>query len=150
MSEADRPFRAFPYAPHCTMPTPWPHPRPVTTRALSVEDRCSHRDGIVRGRVPFGVSGGYRPGRRHGAHVLTASRRSAASIERIAPPPRTVREGPRGRATEIARPRGQSPAARRNRVRWPNGNRTRQRAVGDAPSSLSLTDRRYGRGELPN
>src|SRR5437867_9844040 len=127
------------------MPTPCPHPRPVTTAASRSEETMSHSDGIVSGSD----AGGYRPGSSHGAQVFTASRKVPRSIERDAPLPETTILVPSGPTLEIARPPGHSPAAWRNLARSANGRRTCHRDVGEAPSSRSMTGRRYGSGALP-
>src|SRR6266511_5274038 len=93
------------------MPTPCPHPRPLTTAASGPKETVSHSEGIVTGSV----AGGYRPGSRHGAQVFTSSRKVPRSIEREAPPPETTIVVPSKRTLEIIRPPGQSPAACRNR-----------------------------------
>src|SRR6185436_13369679 len=145
MRSADQPFFALPYAPHCTMPTPCPQPRPVATAAPREDATSYQSDGIVVGRTPVG----YRPGIRHGAHVLTVSRNAPASIDLVSPPPATCTVEPDS-ATDVMRaPSGQRPPARRNVARAPNGSGTRHRDVGEAPSSRSTTGRRYGSGALP-
>src|SRR5688572_28430597 len=150
MSEADRPRSAFPYAPHCTMPAPWPHPRPVKTAASPSDEMVIHRDGIVIGsEEPVELGGGYRPGSRHGAHRFTAPRKVLESIDRLAPAPFTTTAPPSRRTLEIAFARGHSPAAPRNVARSSNGSRTLQRETAEAPSSRSTTGRRYGSGGLP-
>src|SRR6266516_2117293 len=145
MSDADKPRRAFPYAPHWTMPTPCPHPRPVRTAAPCLEESVSHSEGIVTGSG----AGGYRPGSKHGAHVFTESLKVARSIERDAPPPETRIVVPSSRTLETACSPGQWPAACRNLARSANGSLTRQWDVGEAPSSRSTTGRRYASGALP-
>jgi hypothetical protein len=54
------------------------------------------------------------------------------------------------RADEIRAPSGQTPPADKNVASWPNGIVTCQCDIGDAPSSRSITGRRYGSGALPN
>jgi hypothetical protein len=59
------------------MPTPWPQPRPVTVAPDWPDPTSDQPEGIVVGSTLVG----YRPGIRHGAHVLTASRNVPASID---------------------------------------------------------------------
>src|SRR2546426_4771367 len=103
------------------MPTPCPHPRPVTTAASRSEETMSQLDGIVTGSE----AGGYRPGSRHGAQVFTASRKVPRAMDRDAPPPEISILVPASRTLEIIRPSGHSPAAWRNLARSADGRRTR-------------------------
>src|SRR6478735_2121074 len=148
---ADHPRRAFPYAPHCTMPTPWPHPRPVTMARPLAPDTVYHADGTVVGSAdPYLLGPGYRAGKRHGAHWLTAPSNVPTSIVRDVPTPVTTIEPPVRVTEPIRAPAGQSWARVRNRWRSGKGNVARQCDVGEAPSSCSTTGRRYGKGALPN
>src|SRR5437773_7514394 len=131
------------------MPTPWPHPRPVSTMPFVPPARAYQWDGIVVGRPdPERLSVGYRAGIKQGAHSLTAASNLEVSIVREVPPPSTTIDPPDLRTEAIGVPAGQRSPALRNLARSANGIGTRQCDVGDAPSSRSITGRRYGNGSL--
>src|SRR3989442_15255671 len=114
MSGYDTPRRAFPYAPHCTMPTPCPHPRPVSTTELPTFDVENHLEGTVCGRrMPLDENVGYRAGSRQWAHELMELRKSVNARVVVAPPPLTTMFPPTV-DTEATDPPLQWPAARRN------------------------------------
>src|SRR5947208_15444455 len=52
MSAAFFPRRAFPYAPHWLMPTPWPKPPPSTVTVSPELARPKRSDGNAIGRSP--------------------------------------------------------------------------------------------------
>ena len=88
MSWYDRPRRAFPYAPHCTIPTPCPQPRPVKTTAAPTFDVENHLEGTVWGsRTPLAVNVGYLAGSRQWAQAFRELRKSVTvSVVEAAPP----------------------------------------------------------------
>src|SRR5436309_1324506 len=52
MSAAFIPRRAFPYAPHWLIPTPWPYPPPSTVTVSPELERPKRSDGNAIGRSP--------------------------------------------------------------------------------------------------
>src|SRR6266508_3274421 len=126
------------------MPTPCPQPRPASATELPTFDVENHLEGTVCGRrMPLDVNVGYRAGARQWAHALMELRKSVSVSVVEAPPPFTTTSPPVA-ATEVTDPPLQWPAARRNLATSPNGSVTVQWESGDAPSSCSLTGRRYG------
>src|SRR6266540_3866132 len=131
------------------MPAPCPQPRPVRTTELPTVDVEYHLEGTVCGRrMPLAVNVGYRAGSRQWAHAFMELRKSVSvSVVEALPPLTTM--FPPILDTEVTDPPLQWPAARRNRATSPNGSVTVQWESGDAPSSCSLTGRRYGSGADP-
>src|SRR5438477_11054288 len=104
------------------MPTPWPHPRPVTMARPLVCETVYQPEGTVVGSAdPNRLGPGYRPGKRQGPHWSTAPSNVPTSIVRDVPPPATTIEPP-ARVTEpIRRPVGQSWARAGDRGRAAEG-----------------------------
>src|SRR5215831_12901728 len=147
MSWYGTPRSAFPYAPHWTMPTPCPQPRPESTTESPAVDVPNHREGTVWGRrVPSVSTWGYRPGSRQWAHALTSDRNETTSMVRDVFGPLTTTSGPSRRTAVTLFPAGQEPARVKNVATSENRSDARQRESGDALSSFSVTGRRYGSG----
>src|SRR5436305_828703 len=144
------PRSALPLAPHCTMPTPWPQPRPSMTIEPPSCRRVIHFDGTTCGRLPFPtVAGvGYRFGSRHTASWLRRLRKESSVSDCDSPLLERVTLSP-SRLTDSMGPAPHVPERRRVSARSPSGIRTVHDDVGDSLSSFSMTGLRYGSGAPP-
>ena len=111
MSAYERPCSASDFAPYCDMPTPWPHPRPVSTIAEPDRAEVKSIDGTVCGNLaPLGVAVGYFVGKTHAAWSLRSNRNDPFVTVTDRPAPPTTTESP-DRRTDVTEPPGQSPDA---------------------------------------
>src|SRR6266516_4206889 len=116
MSEYPSPRRALPSAPHWTIPTPWPQPRPSMTAVPPEVDSENHTEGTVWGSgLPLSwLIPGYRAGSRQGPQESRSLRNSETVRVLVVPDPETTTFEPES-LTRDTGPAPQSPASRRNR-----------------------------------
>src|SRR5438132_587694 len=125
------------------MPTPCPHPPPLSTTELPQGKSENQTEGTVRGSdVPLmGLTVGERSGAGQGPHALRSLRKVDTARVLAVPPPLTVIWEPES-DVEVILPPDQSPAFRRYVVTSVRAIVVLQCETGDAPSSRSVTGRR--------